>query len=51
MNYSLGEMMIISGMTAMVEDEGKHPRDVIEQMRKLEREVFHALMEIHRETK
>ncbi|MFS0904159.1 hypothetical protein AB3N02_13980 [Priestia aryabhattai] len=49
MNFSLGEMMIISGMTAMVEDEGKHPREVMEAMEKIKRDTFHALLEIHQE--
>ncbi|MED3974568.1 hypothetical protein P4639_14340 [Priestia megaterium] len=51
MNFTKGEMMIITGMTALVEEEGMHPREVIEKMRKLESDVFFALMEIYRETK
>lgn len=51
MNFTKGEMMIITGMTALVEEEGMHPRDVIEKMRKLENKVYFALMEIYEETK
>ncbi len=50
-DYTLGQMMIITGMTTMVEDEGTHPREVIESMRKIESDVFFALMDIYRETK
>lgn len=42
-------MMIVIGVTRLVEDEGMTPHEAFEQMERVKNSVFHALSEIHRE--
>ncbi|TWK27400.1 hypothetical protein [Bacillus licheniformis] len=46
---SAGTMMIVIGVTRLVEDEGMTPHEAFEQMERVKNSVFHALSEIHRE--
>ncbi|MEK5454502.1 hypothetical protein NST92_05285 [Bacillus sp. FSL R5-0586] len=48
---SKGSMLIITGLTALVEEEGKTPHEAIEHARKIESAVFFALQQIHSESK
>ncbi|WP_144482347.1 hypothetical protein [Bacillus pumilus] len=48
---SEGSMLIITGLTALVEKEGKTPHEAIEHARKVESAVFFALQQIHSESK
>lgn len=45
-DYTKGEMLIITGLAAMVEEEGKTPHEAIERAREIEKEVFFALGEL-----
>ncbi len=48
---SFGLQLIVTGLTALVEDEGYSPREALEMLRHTERNVFHALVEIGGEGK
>lgn len=49
--YSKGDMFVMVGMTAMVEEEGKTPHQALERVREIEKQIFHALLEIQKEDK
>lgn len=51
MNFTKGDMLVITGMTAMVEEEGLTPHDAIERVRSIENQIFHALLQIQEEAK
>ena len=50
-DFSKGEMLVITGLLAMVEEEGKTPREAIIKADELSKMVFHALLEIEEEVK
>jgi len=45
---SKGKMMIVVGLTELVENEGCSPHEAFQIMSRLKGEVFHALCEIQR---
>jgi hypothetical protein len=51
MQYTKGEMLIITGLAALVEEEGKTPREAVAIGRKLGQDTFFALQEIATELK
>ncbi|UPI11873.1 hypothetical protein [Bacillus phage SBSphiJ6] len=46
---SKGLMLIITGATALVEEEGMTPREALEQLEKVKNTIWGALNEIHAE--
>ncbi|QZA69087.1 hypothetical protein 278BB001_143 [Bacillus phage 278BB001] len=46
---SKGLMMIITGATALVEEEGMTPREALEHLEKVKNTIWGALNEIHAE--
>ncbi|MCM3242713.1 hypothetical protein M3598_08140 [Cytobacillus oceanisediminis] len=51
MDYTKGEMLVITGLAAMVEEEGKTPHEAIQRARELEKDVYFALRDLKKETK
>ena len=47
--YSKGDMLVMVGMTAMVEEEGMTPHEAMERVDKIEKDIFHALCDIKKE--
>lgn len=48
---SKGSMLIITGLTALIEEEGMTPHSAIDHIRQIEASVFPALHEIHSQSK
>ncbi|AXH71169.1 hypothetical protein BSP38_127 [Bacillus phage BSP38] len=46
---SKGLMLIITGATALVEEEGMTPREALEQLERVKNTIWGALNEIHAE--
>ncbi|UPI13370.1 hypothetical protein [Bacillus phage SBSphiJ7] len=46
---SKGLMLIITGATALVEEEGMTPREALEQLERVKNTIWGALNEIHSE--
>lgn len=42
------QQLIITGLTGMVEDEGKTPHEAFEILESIKKDTFHALAQIHR---
>jgi hypothetical protein len=51
MQYTKGEMLIITGLAALVEEDGKTPHEALDIARKLGQDTFFALQEIAAESK
>ncbi|MBU8733453.1 hypothetical protein KM915_25915 [Cytobacillus oceanisediminis] len=51
MDFTKGEMLVITGLAAMVEEEGKTPHEAIQRARDIEKEVYFALCDLQKETK
>ncbi|GIN60505.1 hypothetical protein J27TS8_04980 [Robertmurraya siralis] len=49
MDFTKGEMLIITGLAAMVEEEGKTPHEAIQRAREIENQVFFALGDLKKE--
>ncbi|PRR87347.1 hypothetical protein [Bacillus atrophaeus] len=48
---SKGLMLIVTGATALVEEEGMTPREALEHLERVKNTIWHALNEIHAEIK
>ncbi|WP_217609030.1 hypothetical protein [Bacillus sp. GbtcB10] len=48
---SKGSMLIITGLTALIEEEGMTPHSAMDHIRQIEASIFPALNEIHRQSK
>ena len=44
-------MLIITGLTALIEEEGMTPHSAIDHIRQIEASVFPALHEVHSQSK
>lgn len=44
-------MLIITGLTALIEEEGMTPHSAMDHIRQIEASIFPALNEIHRQSK
>lgn len=48
--YSKGDMLVMVGMTAMVEEEGMTPHEAMGRVDQIQKDIYFALVDIKKET-